>query len=252
MTSLTSVTTHQHPDPRRVLNHREALEAEQQEFLRTLSRARPGEVDAPVPSCAPWRVRDLVRHLAAVHRWATAMSWTTPGSPGPNEADLPDTGDLVTLYADAAATLRTSLAAPTRPCVTLVGAGDTSDWARRQLHETFVHRLDLMDALGRHPRVEDSIAADSVAADCVAEVLDTVHPRQVRLGRAPRPSFAVELRGPGGPRLLGAGPVLAVITGSDVDLARLLWRRARLDEPGFAVSGDRGAAERLLAQALTP
>ena len=28
-------------------------------------------LDAPVPTCPDWRLRDLLRHLGGVHRWAT-------------------------------------------------------------------------------------------------------------------------------------------------------------------------------------
>src|SRR5690606_174282 len=34
--------------------------------------AEHADLDAQVPTCADWRLRDLLRHVGGVHRWATA------------------------------------------------------------------------------------------------------------------------------------------------------------------------------------
>jgi uncharacterized protein (TIGR03083 family) len=220
------------------LDHRTALAAEQDAFAALATTADPA---LPVPGCGSWTVGQLVRHLTGVHRWATAITRLAPDAAIPDE-DEPTTAD----YAAAAAELRAALADPGRPCPTLVGPGTAAWWARRQLHETFVHRLDLAGAVGA-PDEADA----AVAADCVAEVVDTMQPRQVRLGRMPAPAIGVRLATPTGTWVLGASPV-AEVAGPELAVAQLLWRRTTLDDPRLAVSGDRAAASVLLADRLTP
>ncbi|MGY1649806.1 maleylpyruvate isomerase family mycothiol-dependent enzyme [Geodermatophilus sp. SYSU D01119] len=222
-----------------------ALAAEQQAFAALARDADPG---LPVPGCAPWRVGDLVRHLAAIHRWAAACARTGPEGPLPDdEPFVRDASDRASDYTSAAAGLRTALADPGRACTSFVGPVTAAWWARRQLHETLVHRLDLADARG-----VPAGADPRVAADCVAEVLDTMHPRQVRLGRTAPPRCAVLLTSPSGSWVLGPGEPVAEVAGPELALARLLWRRTALGDPRLAVRGDRGAAAEVLAAALTP
>jgi uncharacterized protein (TIGR03083 family) len=220
------------------LDHLAALAAEQRAFAALAARADP---DLPVRACAPWTVTDLVRHLTGIHRWAAATTRL------PADAGVPDEDETAaTDYAAAAAELRAALADPARPCPTLVGPGTATWWARRQLHETFVHRLDLADAVGV-PAAADPV----VAADCVAEVVDTMQPRQVRLGRMAAPAVGVRLTTPTASWELGAAPV-AEVRGPDLAVAQLLWRRTTLDDPRLTATGDRSAATVLLADRLTP
>ena len=48
--------------------HIEALRHEGELMAAATEAAVP---DAPVPTCPDWCVRDLVRHMGGVHRWAT-------------------------------------------------------------------------------------------------------------------------------------------------------------------------------------
>ncbi|MCW2619257.1 MAG: hypothetical protein JWR28_2406 [Modestobacter sp.] len=219
-----------------------ALAAEQDGFAALATTAG---LDAPVPACAPWTVADLVRHLTAVHRWAAATARLGADAAVPDD-EPSDRAATVEDYRTAAAGLRAALADPTRPCPTLAGPGLVAWWRRRQLHETFVHRLDLAEALGI------PLAADpEVAADCIAEVVDTVQPRQVRLGRMPAPTTGLRFTTPTASWALGPAPV-AEVAGPDVAVAQLLWRRTTLADPRLVVSGDRAGAATLLAQPLTP
>ena len=65
-------TTRRSPEirtaPVQVAEHIAALRAEGPLLARAAERAGP---DAPVPACPGWRMRDLVRHVGNVHRWAT-------------------------------------------------------------------------------------------------------------------------------------------------------------------------------------
>ncbi|WP_222194604.1 maleylpyruvate isomerase family mycothiol-dependent enzyme [Modestobacter italicus] len=219
-----------------------ALAAEQAGFAALAATA---DLERPVPACTPWTAGDLVRHLVAVHRWAAATARTTADGAVPDDAPF-EVAATAAHYPDAAADLRAALAEPSHPCPTLCGPGTAAWWVRRQLHETFVHRLDLAAALGATPDVEPA-----VAADCVAEVVDTMHPRQVRLGRVPAPAVGVRLTTPSGSWVVGPEPV-AEVSGPDLAVAQLLWRRTTPADPRLTVTGDRAAAAALLAQPLTP
>lgn len=224
------------------LDHRTALAAEQTAFA-DLAAGAPADV--PVPACGTWTVDVLVRHLATVHRWAALATRTDAA------AELPDMRPLwrettAEDYPAAASEVRAALADPARPCVTLRGPGTAAWWARRQVNETFVHRLDLAAALGTEVPVDPA-----VAADCVAEVVDTMQPRQERLGRMAPLTGGVRLTAPSGSWSLGPAPV-AEVTGPEVALALLVWRRTDLDDPRLTVTGDRVAAEAVLAQPVVP
>ncbi len=224
------------------LDHRAALAAEQDAFA-ALATGAPA--DLPVPACGDWTVAVLVRHLATIHRWAALAARTGA------DDELPDMRPVwrattADEYPAAAADLRTALAEPGRPCVTLTGPGTAAWWARRQVHETLVHRLDLAAALGT-----PGSADPAVAADCVAEVLDTMQPRQVALGRMTAPTTGIRLTALSGSWSLGPAPV-AEVAGSEIDLALLLWRRLPLDDDRLTVTGDRAAAAALLAEPVVP
>src|SRR5215470_11936006 len=52
--------------------------------------AERGGLAAPVPSCPPWRIRDLLRHLRYVHWWAGThvRQASSQVITGPSEAEL--------------------------------------------------------------------------------------------------------------------------------------------------------------------
>ena len=220
----------------------DTLESEQAALAALAATADPG---LPVPACPGWTVAALVAHVAAVHRWAAAAVALDAGSPLPDDAPFERAATQAD-YPAAAAHLRAALADATRACPTLSGTGTAAWWVRRQVHETFVHRLDLAAALG----VEAMIDA-AVATDCVSEVLDTMQPRQVRLRRMRPLTSGVVLHAEGRVWHLGPNPV-AQVSGNPSALALLLWRRASLDDTQFTVTGDRHAAAAVLTQPLTP
>ena len=53
-----------------VAAHIDALRAQGELMAAAVDASDPG---APVPSCPEWAVRDLVRHMGGVHRWATGI-----------------------------------------------------------------------------------------------------------------------------------------------------------------------------------
>ena len=222
----------------------------QDEFLATVPHVDPA---APVAACAPWRVRDLVVHLARVHHWAAGRArrrTETPLGRGPF--------DLVELYGACAAELRATLADldPAARAATLVGPGPVAFWHRRQVHETLVHLWDLRTAGGLGTEADPAVWADGVD-----EVVTMFEPRQVDRGRIAPLARGVALVADdtGGSWLLGARQPLAPVTVADVTLAGparsldlVLWHRLAPDDAGLTITGDRAAFDESLAVRITP
>lgn len=214
-------------------------------FAELVRCADPGSgLDAPVTHCPDWTVRDLVAHLGGVHEWAAhAVVVGSPNlSPEPPTATSPH--DLADWYAGRAAHLLDVLARTPAdsPAWTLDRGDPTAGfWQRRQVHETAMHVWDLEEAF-REPRpIEPWLAWDGVL-----EVVEVLHPRQVRLGRTPPPADAVRLVATDVPGevTLGAGDPVEVRERAEV-LLRLLWHRAD-------VAGLDPRAAALLSGSLTP
>src|SRR5882757_1776126 len=155
------------------------------EFITTLRREGPlladaaerAGLDAPVPACPDWRVRDLLRHTGAVHRWATA--YVLEGRMKYEEWDETAPGDdkLVGWYRQLHGELADALtAAPSdMTCYYFLAApSPLAFWARRQAHETSVHRIDAEAALGVASTPVDPV----FAADGVHELLAGFHGRK--------------------------------------------------------------------------
>ncbi|MFC4504496.1 MULTISPECIES: maleylpyruvate isomerase family mycothiol-dependent enzyme [Streptomyces] len=169
------------------------------EFIKTLDRdggaladaAADAGVDADVPTCPQWKVRDLLRHTGMVHRWATSFvaDGLTAFRPWGAPPDL-DGAELLDWYrAGHRRLVDTLTAAP--PDVTcwhfLPAPSPLEFWARRQAHETAVHRVDAESARGLAP---EEIARDipaAFAADGVDELLRGFHARAKSEVRTERP-----------------------------------------------------------------
>ncbi|MFE5592815.1 maleylpyruvate isomerase family mycothiol-dependent enzyme [Streptomyces sp. NPDC056549] len=145
------------------------------EYIKSLDEAGRGladaaaeaGTDAEVPACPGWRVRDLLRHTAMVHRWATTLvaEARTSYHPGEGETTL-DGEELLAHFRDGHAGLVAALrAAPEAlECWTFLPApSPLAFWARRQTHETTVHRADAQSALAGGPGpVDPAIAVDGI------------------------------------------------------------------------------------------
>jgi uncharacterized protein (TIGR03083 family) len=141
--------------------------------------------DAMVPTCPEWTVLDLVRHQAAVHSWAAQAIVTEPGA-GLPEFPKPshDWDELLTWWDSQVAVLVTRLrdTRPDRPAWTFDGTNIAGWWARRQAHETSIHRLDAELAAGHD--VPTLLFDSEFAADGIDEFLTVMIPRQLQKGRA--------------------------------------------------------------------
>ncbi|MET9410595.1 maleylpyruvate isomerase family mycothiol-dependent enzyme [Streptomyces sp. NPDC002935] len=155
------------------------------EYVETLDRegrlmlaaAEEAGVDAKVAACAGWQVRDLLRHTGMVHRWATAFVAEGHTSYHP-DGGLPDLdGDaLLTWFGEGHRLLVDTLAgaSPEVRCWTFLPApSPLAFWARRQAHETTVHRVDAESALGGEP----AAVPPDFAVDGIDELLRGFHGR---------------------------------------------------------------------------
>jgi uncharacterized protein (TIGR03083 family) len=119
--------------------------------------AAAADLDTTVPTCPDWAVRDLLRHQGGVHRWATGIVAGPRTSPWRVDLDevvgeWPADGQLVDWFRQGHAELITALsqADPGLDCWTFLAApSPLAMWARRQAHETAVHRADAELAAGR-------------------------------------------------------------------------------------------------------
>jgi len=117
-----------------------------------LAEAAAGtDLDTPIPTCPGWRMRELVQHMGDVHRWAAAhvAEGRTQPIQGAELAEvagpLPEDDDLLEWFREGHRRLLHTLetAAPDAPAWTFLPASSpVAFWARRQAHETGIHRAD--------------------------------------------------------------------------------------------------------------
>jgi uncharacterized protein (TIGR03083 family) len=222
-------------------------------------------LDAAVPSCPPWQVRDLLRHTGFVHRRAAgyvAEQRAEPLADEPAESEVlragPPDAELIGWFrAGHAALIRTLVAAdPALSCWTVLpGPAAVASWARRQAHETAMHRVDAELAVGSVTPFPADFAADGIdelimgffGRDGAAlSPGQRAGPRgllQVVAGDAgARPAgWLVELTAPGGRATRvsrGTGPAGCTVEGPASGLYQLLWNRCDLAAAGVAASGD--------------
>ncbi len=249
-----------------VADHIEALRAEGEQMAAAVAASNP---DASVPTCPEWVVRDLVRHVGGVHRWATgyvAGARTELWAVDLDEVvgSWPEDPELAGWLRQGCEDLAAALAAAPADleCWTFLRApSPLAMWARRQAHETAIHRVDAELAAGAVP---GSFAAP-FAADGVGELLECFVPRRSTKLRAETPaSLAVRCSDEDAAWLLriGAdgvttesGPDAGAaaqrdadcsVGGTAPDLYLALWNRAGPE--ALAVEGDRAVLGLFLEQ----
>ena len=265
------------PGPPGTLDHDAALEALRVVTAAMVAAAREADPDARVPACPGWDVTHLLDHLGRVHLWAAHCAREgRPPDPYPRrDREQP----LADWYAACASHLVITLAdlSPEHPSWSFSALPQHQNagfWRRRQLHETVVHHVDALQAMGVLP--VDAAGCEvpgldpTAAADGVAEVFEVMAPRSLvrrhdepalDVVPAPEPialsctdvdaSWTLQLvqgqvvssRG------VGTGAV-AEIRGGAADLYLALWRRASTGQ--LTVVGDEAAGRRLLAASLVP
>jgi uncharacterized protein (TIGR03083 family) len=121
--------------------------------------------DTPIPSCPEWCMRDLVRHQGEVHRWATAIVRDGLQRPDVPEPVWPEDDELVSWFRDGCAALVGVLerADADLDCFAFLPApSPVHFWARRQAHETGIHRADAEGAVGPVTPFDPGVAVDGI------------------------------------------------------------------------------------------
>ncbi|ALG15670.1 hypothetical protein AOZ06_50640 [Kibdelosporangium phytohabitans] len=146
---------------------------------------------APVPTCPEWTVNDLVRHIATVHNMACEALKLTPADSRPPAPDLPENWDDLLTWWDGK---RTEMVAALGSAGSGVqawgfvpGTGTFGWWARRQAHETAIHRLDAEHAHSEN--IPTLLFDPELAADGIDEALVMLSPYRAHMKR---PEVTVE------------------------------------------------------------
>jgi uncharacterized protein (TIGR03083 family) len=228
-----------------------------EEGERFAEAAGAAGLDTEVPTCPGWKVRDLVHHLSGVHRWATSYILTGKTRPTTQAEDAElfaevSDEELIPSFRRGHAALVAALSgAPSDlACWTFLAApSPLAFWARRQAHETAIHRVDAETAAGWESACTPSFGADGVdelmrgflarsrgrlvanpPVVLVVSATDTADAWTIQIGPDRR---VVEL---------GAAPADCHLSGAAADLYLLLWNRRSLDAR-VKVEGDRRVPE---------
>jgi uncharacterized protein (TIGR03083 family) len=204
--------------------------------------------DAPVPATS-WNVRELVTHVGGVHRWAADIvargghSFDTAS--GDAVGTGPDDGELLAWFRGGHAELVETLRAapPDLDCAVFLPApSPLAFWARRQAHETAIHRADAEGVAGPvtpfpAPFAQDGI--DELLTGFAARRNKAVNALgSISVAASDGPSWLVTL---GGERIVAReddSRADATVSGTSSDLYLWLWNR-----PSAAVvSGDEAIA----------
>lgn len=148
--------------------HIQALRREGRLLGAAAARA---DLGTPIPTCPEWTMRDLVRHVGDVHRWAAAHVADRRADPVRREelaavaGPLPEDDRLLEWFAEGHASLLHTLetADPDMECWTFLPAPSSAAfWARRQAHETGIHRADAESPAGVISPFDASFAVDGI------------------------------------------------------------------------------------------
>jgi uncharacterized protein (TIGR03083 family) len=220
---------------------------------------------AAVPSCPGWSVADLLRHTSHVHRWAAgivAQRLTRPPGEPPEEEILrrgPEDEALVRWFCEGHAALVRTLkeADQDLDCWAFLSApSPLAFWARRQAHETAIHRVDAEQAAavagGASAAAEITEFGPGFAANGVDELIMGFLARNVRRSTWPGLGGDLAVHAEDGPGMRadwlvtgqpgdagvsrGTGPADCAVTGPAGDLYLLLWNRGPADS--LRVTGD--------------
>ncbi|KGN32068.1 hypothetical protein N802_10730 [Knoellia sinensis KCTC 19936] len=177
--------------------------------------AQAAGLDARVPTCPGWSVRDLIAHQGMVHRWATAQVLGNSAGievPAAFEEEGLAHADPVSWLVEGSSALIAALAAAPADLEAFVFLADAPAprefWARRQCHETTIHAADALSArIGGMPSARLSEVSSPVAVDGLDELLT---------GFLPRPKS----------KLRTQQPVRVAVRPTDVDRAWIVEVRA--------------------------
>ena len=238
--------------------HLAALERDGQLLAAAAATAGP---DAPVPTCPGWTVRDLVLHQGEVHRWASIVVRDGLPKPSAVPADhlgpLPDDEELIVWFLAGHARIMAALRAAPDDLDAFRFLADPPPaavfWARRQAHETEIHRVDAESVVGTVTPIDAARAADGIdelltgfiprphmrihaEPSATLSVVATDHPAAWHVTMSDTPVVTAR----------GEAPADCTVRGTTSDLHLALWNRLRTDS--LDISGDASVLHRFSDQ----
>lgn len=159
---------------------------ERAEAFRAALSSAP-DLNAQVPTCPDWTLRDLARHLGSVHRMWAAVVAAGPADTRPDQDIEPGPEDRQALVAWSAESTRALLdalreAGPDRGCWTWWDAWQSprtaAGVARHQVQEAAVHTYDAQNVASTAPPLPPEAAVDGVEeflATCCATTCPWPH-----------------------------------------------------------------------------
>ena len=241
-----------------VLDHLDYSRQIRADVHRLADVARDAALSAPVPTCPGWDLRELVRHLGGVHTWATTYVASPRAEPIRQSLEeqvggWPDDDELLDWFRDGGDRLADVIAEaePSLETWTFLEAPTPLlFWARRQAHETAIHRVDAELTVGEGPAGFDA----TLAADGIDELLTAFITRPRRGPRHATPvalgvdaddvsrAWTVRFDAEGCATERGAaGETDVRAHGTADELYRWVWNRLPLD--GVRLEGDRALAQ---------
>ena len=221
---------------------------------RRLIDVARSDLDAAVPTCGDWKLRDLAGHMGWVHGLVGSYVASRAREPLSREQmpKVPDDDSVVGFAAASLGCLVDALAGiePETPVWNWSPRPDTGFYFRRMLHETSVHRWDAENAVGDTGPVDGEHGRDGVD-----EFFDFVLPNAQKRKRRDLPAGSLHLH-----RTDGDGEWIVTAEGEDVAVERAhvkgdaavrgpggalflaLWSRLPLDDESLSVVGDEATA----------
>jgi uncharacterized protein (TIGR03083 family) len=128
--------------------------------------AEKAGLDATIPTTPDWTVRDLVGHTSGIHRWAVEYVRGRTDPPADSHlAEPPADAELLDWFRTGHEDLAVAIekAPADLDCWTFLPApSPLAFWARRQAHETAIHRIDAESAAGTTSSVDADFAVDGI------------------------------------------------------------------------------------------
>jgi uncharacterized protein (TIGR03083 family) len=243
------------------MTHDEDCDELDREIDRFVDALASADTAARVPSCPDWTVLDLTEHLGTVHRWATRLvSQRSPTRiPWAGLTDDGDVFDAHWLREGGHALVETLRSADPDDEMWAWGTDQhVRFWSRRQLHETFVHRLDLELASGTASYIDPAVAFDAIDEFLANMKADRDVSPRARDGRdtelfrirstAPAGYWSVRLSRDGYDFVDTDEEPDAELSGPSDEVLMVVLRRRDLASSDVTVSRDRSLAEHWLAQ----
>jgi hypothetical protein len=228
------------------------LDTIREEADRLLEAAAVGGLALSVPTSPPWRVRDLVEHVAADYEdWTAQIDAADPSARAEAVCESADQEPLERLESAAVALLHAlDHATADQPCWNWSGHDLDVAWvARRMALETALHRVDAERARGLANPVEREVAVDGVNERLEVHLrLDVREDRRATLGGSlclicedDPAAWVVEVEGGRLRTRNGRGPADAALVAKASDVFLFTWNRVNGDD--LQVTGDRDVVD---------